>query len=74
MKVCLFHYGQSLFRKLASLGLKDAYCNSDDNSLKLWFKSFFFLVLSPLETVDTQLDILMLEMTTNLSKKTFNRR
>ncbi|CAF1497202.1 unnamed protein product [Rotaria sordida] len=35
---CLFHYGQSLYRKFVDLGLKTAYKN--DENLRDWFRSF----------------------------------
>ncbi|CAF4342082.1 unnamed protein product [Rotaria sp. Silwood2] len=40
---CLFHYGQSLFRKFVDLGLKTAYKN--DENLREWFRSFAALSL-----------------------------
>ncbi|CAF1470139.1 unnamed protein product, partial [Rotaria sordida] len=43
---CLFHYGQSLFRKFVDLSLKTAYKN--DENLREWFRSFAALSLLPL--------------------------
>ncbi|CAM4740257.1 unnamed protein product [Rotaria magnacalcarata] len=43
---CLFHFGQSLFRKFVDLGLKTAY--NDNENLRIWFRSFVALSLLPL--------------------------
>ncbi|CAF2038749.1 unnamed protein product [Rotaria magnacalcarata] len=43
---CLFHFGQSLFRKFVDLGLKAAY--NDNENLCIWFRSFAALSLLPL--------------------------
>jgi len=45
----LFHYGQSLFRKFTDLGLKTSFQN--DESLRIWFRSFAALALLPQEDV-----------------------
>ncbi len=47
MKGCLFHYGQSLFRKFVNLNLKAAF--QDDESLRTWFRSFAAISLLPSE-------------------------
>ncbi|CAF1398945.1 unnamed protein product [Didymodactylos carnosus] len=46
VKGCLFHYGQSLFRKFVELGLKTPY--KDDENLRDWFRSFAALSLLPI--------------------------
>ncbi|CAF1250777.1 unnamed protein product, partial [Didymodactylos carnosus] len=44
---CLFHFGQSLYRKFVDLGLKTQY--KDDENLCDWFRSFAALSLLPLK-------------------------
>ncbi|CAF1382091.1 unnamed protein product [Didymodactylos carnosus] len=44
---CLFHFGQSLYRKFVDLGLKTQY--KDDENLRDWFRSFAALSLLPLK-------------------------
>ncbi|CAF1224681.1 unnamed protein product [Didymodactylos carnosus] len=44
---CLFHYGQSLYRKFVDLGLKRQY--KDDENLRDWPRSFAALSLLPLK-------------------------
>jgi hypothetical protein len=39
VKGCIFHFGQSLFRKFVSLGLKTYYIEKKD--VQDWFKSIF---------------------------------
>ena len=38
---CLFHFGQSLFKKLCAVGLKQSYLEKKD--IQVWFKSVFCL-------------------------------
>ena len=38
IKGCLFHFSQSLFKKLTKCGLKDAYLQETD--LQVWFRLF----------------------------------
>ena len=45
LKGCLFHFGQSLFKKLAKCCLKQVYLANKD--LQVWFKSVFTLALLP---------------------------
>ena len=46
VKGCLFHFGQSLFRKFCSLGLK-----SREQEVQDWFKAIFCLSLIPIAHV-----------------------
>jgi hypothetical protein len=43
VKGCLFHYGQTLFRKLLDLDIKSV--SQKDESLRVWFRSFAVLAL-----------------------------
>jgi hypothetical protein len=54
---CLFHFGQSLFKKFAAIGLKTAYLENVD--IQVWFKSIFFLALIPPGNVEQQFFILV---------------
>jgi len=49
VKGCLFHYGQSLFRKFVQIGFKTEYL--ENPILQVWFKS---VALIPINTVETQ--------------------
>ena len=51
IKLCLFHFSQSLFKHIVSLGFKDIY--TKDAVIKEWFKKVFALALVPLDDVDT---------------------
>ena len=51
IKGCLFHFCQSLYKKLCSLGFQDLY--NKDEAVQTWFKSIFCLSLVPLEEVHT---------------------
>ena len=50
IKFCLFHFGQSLWRKFQSLGLQSAYNNNND--FQKWARLLFSLSLVPLEKID----------------------
>ncbi|CAF1442290.1 unnamed protein product [Rotaria sordida] len=50
VKGCLFHYGKALFRKFMNLNLKTAY--QDDESLRVWFRSFAAIALLPETDMD----------------------
>ncbi|CAF0938313.1 unnamed protein product [Brachionus calyciflorus] len=51
-KGCLFHLGQSIFRKFTKLGFKTDY---DENSeVNNWFRRLFSLAMIPLNQVETQ--------------------
>ena len=52
VKGCLFHYGQSLFRKFVLIGFKTEYL--ENPLLQVWFKSVVCLALIPINTVETQ--------------------
>jgi len=52
VKGCLFHYGQSLFRKFVQIGFKTEYL--ENPILQVWFKSVVSLALIPINTVETQ--------------------
>ena len=45
MKGCLFHYGQALFRKFVDLNLRTAL--QQDETLRVWFRSFAAIALLP---------------------------
>ena len=51
-KGCLFHFGQSLMKHLANIGLKKRY--EDNEDLKKWLNRLFSLALCPLQDVDDQ--------------------
>ena len=51
IKGCLFHFGQSLFRRWSQLGLKEAYIN--DIKVNQWFRTVFLLALIPIDDIDT---------------------
>jgi hypothetical protein len=48
----LFHFGQSLMKHLANIGLKKRY--EDNEDLKKWLNRLFSLALCPLQDVDDQ--------------------
>ena len=43
---CVFHFGQSLFKKFVTFGLKTTYLENVD--IQIWFKSIFSLALIPM--------------------------
>ena len=61
VKGCLFHFGQSLFRKFVALGLKTYYI--DIKEVQEWFKSIFCLALIPINNVEQQFELLSNQMT-----------
>ena len=63
VKGCLFHFGQSLFRKFVSLGLKTYYIEKKD--VQDWFKSIFCLALLPINSVEQEFELLSIKMTQN---------
>ncbi len=67
LKGCLFHFGQSLFRKFVSLGLK-TYC-IEKKDVQDWFKSIFCLALLPITSVEQEFELLSIQMTQVVSRK-----
>ena len=63
---CLFHFGQSLFKKLCAVGLKQSYIDNKD--IQVWFKSVFCLALIPPSNVELQFELLENEMRYVLSR------
>ncbi len=49
---CLFHFGQTLFKNLIKIGLKQEYL--DNEELRNFFKRVFCLALIPLPSVDAE--------------------
>ena len=66
VKGCLFHFGQSLFRKFVSLGLKTYYIEKKD--VQDWFKSIFCLALLPITSVEQEFELLSIQMTQVVSR------
>ena len=64
---CLFHFGQSLFKKICAVGLKQAYIDKINN-LHVWFKSIFCLALIPPANVELQFELLENQMKYVLSR------
>ncbi|CAF1249125.1 unnamed protein product [Adineta steineri] len=56
VKGCLFHYGQALFRKFVSLNLTTPF--KEDESLRLWFRSFAAIALLPETDMDEAIEYL----------------
>ena len=67
VKGCIFHFGQSLFRKFVSLGLKTYYIEKKD--VQDWFKSIFSLALLPITSVEQEFELLSIQMTQVVSRK-----
>ena len=51
IKLCLFHFSQSLFKHIVIFGFKGIY--SKDAIIKEWFKKIFAMALVPIEEVPT---------------------
>lgn len=60
VKGCLFHFGQSLFKKFCAIGLKNDYLDNDE--VQVWFKSIFCLALIPTNNIEQQFAILSNQM------------
>ena len=67
VKGCIFHFGQSLFRKFVSLGLKTYYIEKKD--VQDWFKSIFCLALHPITSVEQEFELLSIQMTQVVNRK-----
>ena len=61
VKGCLFHFGQSLFKKFCALGLKSYYIEKKEE--QEWFKGLFCLSLIPKANVDREFEYLSNQMT-----------
>lgn len=58
VQCCLFHLGQSLYRKIQAEGLQQAYNNPEDRSIKQYTHMILALAYVPLEDVRTACDLL----------------
>jgi hypothetical protein len=52
IKGCLFHFGQTLFKNLMKVGLKQEY--ADNEQLQTFFKQVFCLAVIPVESIQTE--------------------
>ena len=66
VKGCLFHFGQSLFKKFCAIGLKNDYLNIEE--VQVWFKSMFCLALIPINNIEQQFELLSNQMRYSVSR------
>jgi hypothetical protein len=59
--ICLFHFGQSLFKNFVLNGLRQEYLENE--LVQLWFKRVFTISLLPVSTASVVFDCLVLELT-----------
>ncbi|XP_052127756.1 uncharacterized protein LOC127750338 [Frankliniella occidentalis] len=56
IKGCLFHFSQSIWRKVASAGLRDAFVDRDDSTIRDNFRELVGLAFVPIAEVEQRFD------------------
>lgn len=59
--LCLFHFSQSLYRQIVSKGLRDAYLNVDDPTVRQALIPFFGLPFVPLQHLNEVFELVVSE-------------
>lgn len=62
IKGCLFHFSQSMWRKLASSGLRDAFVDRDDSTIRDNFRELLGLAFVPIADVEIRFEEIKRDM------------